>query len=48
MARNRNTIAHWVHLFNERGVDGLIPDLKGNPGKILSEEELNELTFCDV
>lgn len=43
LGRNRNTIAGWVHLFNERGPAGLIPNFKGNPGKVLSESELNHL-----
>jgi len=43
LGRNRNTIAGWVHLFNERGPAGLIPHFKGNPGKVLSESELNHL-----
>ena len=32
LGRNRNTIAGWVHLFNESGPAGLAPTFKGNPG----------------
>ncbi len=43
LGRDRNTIAKWVHQFNKQGPDGLLPNFRGNPGKILSEEELNTL-----
>ena len=43
LERNRNTIAGWVHLFNERGPAGLIPNFRGHPGKVLAESELSHL-----
>lgn len=43
LGRDRNTIAKWVDLFNQEGPDRLIPAFKGNPGKTLSEDELNQL-----
>jgi len=43
VGRNRKTISEWVDKFNEEGPDGLIPNFKGNPGKVLTEDELNQL-----
>ena len=37
------TIESWVHKFNAQGLDGIEPNWKGNPGTILSEEELEQL-----
>lgn len=43
LGRSRGTVEEWVHEFNTRGLDGLVPKWKGNPGTILSEEELEQL-----
>jgi len=43
LGRNQGTIEAWVHKFNALGLDGIEPNWKGNPGTILSEEELEQL-----
>ena len=40
IGRHRNAITEWIRRFNERGVDGLVSGWKGNPGKILTDQEL--------
>lgn len=40
---NRVTVSNWVHQFNENGLEALIPQWKGNPGRILTDEELEAL-----
>ena len=41
--RSRGTVEARAHKFNAPGLDGIEPDWKGNPGTILSEEELEQL-----
>jgi len=43
LGRSRGTVEAWVHKFNAQGLDGIEPNWKGNPGAILSEEELEQL-----
>ena len=43
LGRSRGTVEAWVHKFNAQGLDGIEPNWKGNPGTILSEEELEQL-----
>ena len=40
---NRVTVSNWVHQFNENGLEALIPQWIGNPGRILTDEELAKL-----
>ena len=43
LGRSRRTVESWVHKFNTQGLDGIEPNWKGNPGTILSGEELEQL-----
>jgi len=40
---HRITVAQWVHRFNAHGLEGLESQWKGNPGRILTDKELEEL-----
>jgi transposase len=40
---NRVTVSEWVQRFNEDGLEGLVPNWKGQPGRMLSDEQLEAL-----
>ena len=41
--KSRITISQWVHNFNRFGIDGIRSNWKGNPGRILNDEQLQKL-----
>jgi transposase len=43
LGRNRGTVESWVQCFNTHGLDGLSPGFRGQPGALLSAEELAQL-----
>ncbi len=43
LGRNRNAVTTWIRRFNDSGVEGLVSGWKGNPGRILSQQELEIL-----
>lgn len=40
---SRVSVAQWVHRFNQYGIEGLRSQWKGNPGRILTDQELEKL-----
>ena len=43
IGRSRYALYEWIHNFNAKGIAGIIPSWKGNPGKLLSDEQLDAL-----
>lgn len=43
IGRSRYALYEWIHNFNAKGIAGIIPNWKGNPGKLLSDEQLDAL-----
>ena len=43
IGRSRYALYEWIHNFNAKGIAGIIPGWKGNPGKLLSDEQLDAL-----
>jgi transposase len=43
LGRNRGPVEYWVQCFNTHGLDGLSPGFRGQPGALLSAEELAQL-----
>jgi transposase len=43
LGRNRGTVESWAQRFNADGLDGLVPEFRGQPGTLLSTEELTQL-----
>ena len=43
LGRNRGTVAQWVQQFNAQGLDGLVPVFRGQPGTLLTAEELTHV-----
>ena len=43
IGRSRYALYEWIHNFNAKGIGGIIPNWKGNPGKLLSDEQLDAL-----
>jgi transposase len=43
LGRHRGTVESWVQRFNTCGLDGLRPTFRGQPGTVLSPEELTQL-----
>ncbi len=43
IGRHRNILAEWIKRFNADGVQGLVSGWKGNPGRILTDQELAQL-----
>src|SRR5262249_15569362 len=40
LGRHRGTIEPWIRCFNARGLEGLVPEFRGQPGALLSAKEL--------
>ena len=43
IGRSRYALYDWVHNFNAKGIAGIEPKWKGNPGKLLNDEQLDAL-----
>jgi len=43
VGKHRISVAEWVHKFNTQGVESLVSQWKGNPGRILNDQELKKL-----
>ncbi len=43
IGRSRYALYEWIHNFNAKGIAGIIPNWKGTPGKLLSDEQLDAL-----
>ena len=43
IGRSRYALYEWVHNFNAKGIAGIEPKWKGNPGKLLSDKQLDAL-----
>jgi transposase len=43
IGRSRYALYDWIHNFNAKGIAGIEPKWKGNPGKLLSNDQLDAL-----
>jgi len=43
LGRHRGTIEPWIRCFNARGLEGLVPEFRGQPGALLSAKVLTQL-----
>ena len=43
LGRHRGTVESWARCFNRHGLNGLKPTFQGQPGAILSPDELAQL-----
>lgn len=43
VGKHRISVDEWVHKFNAQGVEGLVSQWKGNPGRIFNDQELKTL-----
>jgi transposase len=43
IGRSRYALYDWIHNFNAKGIAGIVPNWKGNPGKLLSDNQLDAL-----
>ena len=37
IGRSRHALYEWIHNFNAKGIAGIEPKWKGNPGKLLND-----------
>lgn len=43
IGRSRYALYDWIHNFNAKGIAGIVPKWKGNPGKLLNDKQLDAL-----
>jgi len=43
IGRSRHALYEWIHNFNAKGIAGIEPKWKGNPGKLLNDTQLDAL-----
>ena len=43
IGRSRYALDDWILNFNAKGIAGIVPKWKGNPGKLLSDKQLDTL-----